>query len=112
MFAKKILLLPEINHQIGFCFTAAKMERDKRGRKDFSGIFKNSDKINPFVVLSPLNMKNSGNGNVVINSDDEDEEDDETMEAATATKVDSKTRENTTSNSNLPNTTVKQEEES
>ena len=88
------------------------MERDKRGRKDFSGIFKNSDKINPFVVLSPLNMKNSGNGNVVINSDDEDEEDDEAMEAATATKVDSKTRENTTSNSNLPNTTVKQEEES
>ena len=90
------------------------MERDKRGRKDFSGIFKNSDKIgskiNPFVVLSPLNMKNPGNGNVVINSDDE--EDDETMEAATATKVDSKTRENTTSNSNLPNTTVKQEEES
>ena len=86
------------------------MEREKRGRKDFSGIFKNSDKINPFVVLSPLNMKNSGNGNVVINSDDE--EDDEIMEAATATKVHTKIRENTTSNSNLPNTTVKQEEES
>lgn len=86
------------------------MEIDKRGRKDFSGIFKNSDKINPFVVLSPLNMKNSGNGNVVINSDDE--EDDEIMEAATATKVHTKIRENTTSNSNLPNTTVKQEEES
>ena len=87
------------------------MEIDKRGRKDFSGIFKNSDKnINPFVVLSPLNMKNSGNGNVVINSDDE--EDDEIMEAATSTKVHTKIRENTTSNSNLPNTTVKQEEES
>ena len=86
------------------------MEIDKRGRKDFSGIFKNSDKINPFVVLSPLNMKNSGNGNVVINSDDE--EDDEIMEAATETKVHTKIRENTTSNSNLPNTTVKQEEES
>jgi len=89
---------------------AKKMEIDKRGRKDFSGIFKNSDKINPFVVLSPLNMKNSGNGNVVINSDDE--EDDEIMEAATSTKVHTKIRENTTSNSNLPNTTVKQEEES
>ena len=70
------------------------MEREKRGRKDFSGIFKNSDKINPFVVLSPLNMKNSGNGNVVINSDDEDEEDDEIMEAVTATKVHTKAKGN------------------
>ena len=93
----------------------AKMERDKKTRKDFSGISKNSEnRRNPFVVLSPLSIHSKS---VVINSDDddeEDEEDDDEDEDATTTqpKAGGKNSSNTTSSTNNMNTTVKQEEES
>ena len=93
----------------------AKMERDnnKKTRKDFSGIFKNSEnRRNPFVVLSPLSIHSKS---VVINSDDEEEDDEDQDEEDEHPKPKSgggKNSSNTTSSSNNMNTTVKQEEES
>ena len=58
-------------------FTVKKIELEsKKARKDFSGIFKNSENINPFVVLSPLSIPNHSSSSVVINSDEDDEEED------------------------------------
>lgn len=51
-------------------------QKQKSGsaRKDFSGIFKNSD-FSPFVVLSPLSIQHSSG--IIVSSDNEDEANEE-----------------------------------
>lgn len=52
--------------------TSPKVNHEKKTRKDFSGIFKNSENINPFVVLSPLSIQHSSG--IIVSSDNEDEQ--------------------------------------
>ena len=97
------------------CEELAKLNesKERKTRKDFSGIFKQN--INPFVVLSPLSLQHSNEmkNNQQQQSDEEIEEEvDDDEEAALRNKNENSTTttNNVVTNAEATTTTVKQEE--